>query len=363
MHYYPHNIGDFRKDTPHLSPSEKGIYRDLLDYAYVTEKPLPNDLNLLCRVTGAVTSKEKPLVSKLLSEFFVETQHGWEHKRVIAEIKKFYAKSKAGQAGAAGKWYGKTDGKQDGIGDADGLANGEATKTRVTKPTTNNQQPTTKGAASAIAAADGLNGSISAEADPTTIPTGHGSPAEKKEKSAVPLDDPRARAAIQRALGRDEKRGFSDMEAHYLEAFSAPHGYRVRLEDFDRVLGPFLMAEPRYDKPALAGWEKLPKESVLLKRARYASNVLKDLANHMDYARTWLEGSRKKEKPVAEALVCPCEDWVTFAENRLGWAPNAAVKWEDLAVRSQREFIAAFESENRPAIQRAGGSTKKAPGA
>jgi Protein of unknown function (DUF1376) len=40
MYYYQHHIGDYRKDTSHLSLIEHGIYRQLLDLYYITEKPL-----------------------------------------------------------------------------------------------------------------------------------------------------------------------------------------------------------------------------------------------------------------------------------------------------------------------------------
>ena len=49
MHYYPHNIGDYRKDTSHLSLLEHGIYRQLLDSYYLDEMPLSNDLAKLMR--------------------------------------------------------------------------------------------------------------------------------------------------------------------------------------------------------------------------------------------------------------------------------------------------------------------------
>ena len=40
MHYYSHNVADYRKDTAHLSLLEHGIYRQLLDSYYLDEKPI-----------------------------------------------------------------------------------------------------------------------------------------------------------------------------------------------------------------------------------------------------------------------------------------------------------------------------------
>jgi len=40
LHYYTFNIGDYRRDTGHLSLLEHGIYRQLIDSYYLSEKPI-----------------------------------------------------------------------------------------------------------------------------------------------------------------------------------------------------------------------------------------------------------------------------------------------------------------------------------
>lgn len=343
MHHYPHNIGDFRKDTPHLSPSEKGIYRDLLDYAYATEKPLPDDLDMLCRVTGAVRGPERVLVGKLLAEFFTRCTHGWEHKRVIKEIRKYYAKSDAGKLGADAKHYGKQHGKDAGELDAiesskqHGKDAGERTsnhkRARNQEPSTNNQEPSTIGAVSAIAA----------DVDPVLLE--EPPITEKKEggRAEVWLDveSDEARRVVNRALGRDERRAFVPRELAALHLFAAQHDGMICPAHFDDDLRPYLMAAPRYDQPALAGWTALPQESLLLKRKRYASNVLEELANQLDFARVWKAAAQKKERAVAE-IPTPEEDVPPG-----GW--RAA--WQELYEFSPPDTWAEVPSANRADVR------------
>ena len=49
MHYYKFNIADYRKDTGHLSTLEHGIYRQLIDWQYLDEKPIPLETQVVSR--------------------------------------------------------------------------------------------------------------------------------------------------------------------------------------------------------------------------------------------------------------------------------------------------------------------------
>lgn len=86
MHYYQHNIGDYRRDTSHLSLLEHGVYRQLLDMYYLNESPLTADLNQIFRKLCARTQEEKDSVEIILKEFFQLTDSGWTHKRCDEEI-------------------------------------------------------------------------------------------------------------------------------------------------------------------------------------------------------------------------------------------------------------------------------------
>lgn len=87
MNFYRHYIGDFQRDTGHLSLSERGAYRALMDHYYATETALPNDLDALCRVAGAVNTPERKAVSAAMRMFEVRDGALW-HKRIEAELEK-----------------------------------------------------------------------------------------------------------------------------------------------------------------------------------------------------------------------------------------------------------------------------------
>jgi uncharacterized protein YdaU (DUF1376 family) len=88
MNWYKHYIGDFQRDTGHLSLTERGAYRAMLDHHYATEKPLPKEVMAICRLVGAQTKAERDAVQRVLSEFWNETTDGWTNDRALKEITK-----------------------------------------------------------------------------------------------------------------------------------------------------------------------------------------------------------------------------------------------------------------------------------
>ena len=89
VNYYERHLGDYARDTAHLSLLEHGVYTLLLDRYYVTEKPLPNDERELFRLLRAASKAEKDAVRQVLREFFTETDEGWRQNRcdeVIADF-------------------------------------------------------------------------------------------------------------------------------------------------------------------------------------------------------------------------------------------------------------------------------------
>jgi len=104
MHYYSHNIGDYRRDTSHLSLLEHGIYRQMMDTYYLTEKPLPLDHAILMRTHCARTADEVRAVEHVLNDFFVHTEDGYIHKRCDIEIEAFHSKSVSARESAKARW-------------------------------------------------------------------------------------------------------------------------------------------------------------------------------------------------------------------------------------------------------------------
>lgn len=95
MNYYERHLGDYAKDTGHLSMTEHGAYTLLLDRYYGTEKGIPADQ--AHRLARARTPEETDAVDAVLREFFTLVDGVWIHGRVEQEIEKASGRIKAAQ--------------------------------------------------------------------------------------------------------------------------------------------------------------------------------------------------------------------------------------------------------------------------
>ena len=93
MNYYARHLGDYAKDTAHLSMIEHGAYSLLLDRYYATEQGIPEDQ--VYRVTRARSKEEKQAVDVVLDEFFKLVDGVWTNRRAEDEITKAQSKVKA----------------------------------------------------------------------------------------------------------------------------------------------------------------------------------------------------------------------------------------------------------------------------
>lgn len=87
MDWYKHYVGDFKRDTSHLSLTERGAYLALMHHYYATEEALPVDHVALCRIAGAMTKQERDAV-KVAATFFEKRGGKLWHKRIEAECAK-----------------------------------------------------------------------------------------------------------------------------------------------------------------------------------------------------------------------------------------------------------------------------------
>lgn len=90
MHYYQFNIGDYRRDTAHLSRVEHGIYRDLIDWYYLDEKPIPLETQLVIRRLRLGSKEEATALQNVLTDFFVRTEEGWVHTKITGDIDEYH---------------------------------------------------------------------------------------------------------------------------------------------------------------------------------------------------------------------------------------------------------------------------------
>jgi len=101
VNYYEHHLGDYLRDTAHLSVIEDGVYRRLLDQYYIREKPLPGNVKDCCKMARSVSRPEREAVAYVLREFFVLQDDGYHQARADGEIARFKDKSAKAKIGAA----------------------------------------------------------------------------------------------------------------------------------------------------------------------------------------------------------------------------------------------------------------------
>ncbi len=70
MNYYQFHVGDYRADTSHLSVIEHAIYRQLLDWYYLDEKPIPKETQMVIRRLRLGSDSETQSLKNVLSDFF-----------------------------------------------------------------------------------------------------------------------------------------------------------------------------------------------------------------------------------------------------------------------------------------------------
>lgn len=104
MNYYEHHLGDYLRDTAHLSMLEDGAYRRLIDAYYIRETPLPLELRDVYRLVRAQSKQDREAVDTVLREFFVQTPEGWKHNRCDREIGRFQDKQRKARASAEARW-------------------------------------------------------------------------------------------------------------------------------------------------------------------------------------------------------------------------------------------------------------------
>ena len=137
MHYYQFNIGDYHSHTGHLDLMEDIAYRRMMDYCYLNEISLPDDLDEIARLVRMRTHTD--CIAIVLREFFTLTDDGYIQPRIEADLAKYHEKSEKAKKSAEARWK-KKPSKDGGLGDANALrpdSEGNANH----KPITNNHKP------------------------------------------------------------------------------------------------------------------------------------------------------------------------------------------------------------------------------
>lgn len=143
MHYYQHHIGDYRKDTSHLNLLEHGIYRQLLDWYYLDESPLPPDIKKIRRSVSARKGDEKDALDNVLADFFELDASGYTHSRCDRELERIYDKSEKARVSVQARWDKKK--AKDEANDTTGIRSAYERNTDVKQNATKPQQTHTNG--------------------------------------------------------------------------------------------------------------------------------------------------------------------------------------------------------------------------
>lgn len=148
MHYYTFKPKDYMSKTAFLEPLEDLAYRRMLDYCYLTEKPLPKDIEEIAMLICMRTHTDS--IKTVLRYFFDLTDDGYVNDFVVRELDAYHSKSAKAKASANARWS-KERNKIKGIDDTKSQCNSNANALHEEsecnanqEPITNNQEPILK---------------------------------------------------------------------------------------------------------------------------------------------------------------------------------------------------------------------------
>lgn len=89
MKYYAHNIGDWLPATVHLSNTQEGVYRRLMDWYYSNELPLPLAFADLNKIVRARNQGDRDAVKLIVQRYFILAADGWHHQRIDRDLESY----------------------------------------------------------------------------------------------------------------------------------------------------------------------------------------------------------------------------------------------------------------------------------
>jgi uncharacterized protein YdaU (DUF1376 family) len=114
--------GDYLRDTMHLSAEQHGMYFLMLNHYYSTGEPLPNDEEVLARVSRVSVDAWLRNRNVILKFFTQDVDGRWRNKRADEEIAKRQRLSGRASKGAAARWGAKADATADATANAKPIA-------------------------------------------------------------------------------------------------------------------------------------------------------------------------------------------------------------------------------------------------
>lgn len=141
MNYYERHIGDYLKDTAHLSLLEHGVYCRLMDVYYTREEPIP--AADAARLIGARSKDERDALAVVLREFFVavgDPPTAWLQPRCEQEISRFKEKQAKARRSAETRWSAHRSQSEGSAGAMRTHSESNAPRARPQTPDTSNQE-------------------------------------------------------------------------------------------------------------------------------------------------------------------------------------------------------------------------------
>lgn len=93
MHFYNFHIKDYRAKTAHLTPLEHYIYRTLIDWYYLNEKPFESVEQIARYLLLPLTDENRTAINAVLDEFFNYHKGKYHHSRINEEVKDYRHKN------------------------------------------------------------------------------------------------------------------------------------------------------------------------------------------------------------------------------------------------------------------------------
>jgi uncharacterized protein YdaU (DUF1376 family) len=110
VNYIELHLGDYAKDTRHLTLLEHGVYMMLLQIYYGDEGPIDDARKY--RLVSARTEDEREAVDTILSEFFTLSDGKWVNARAERELATYRERSESARDRANKRWKGNASAMQ-----------------------------------------------------------------------------------------------------------------------------------------------------------------------------------------------------------------------------------------------------------
>lgn len=210
MHFYKHNIGDYRRDCGHLTLIEHGAYRQLLDTYYLHEEPLPLDHDLLFRRMSARTDEERVAIEYVLKEFFTRSESGYTHSRCDEEIAAYHSRVESARESGRIGGLKKANAKRT-------LSDRQATAKQTPSETLANHEPQTK---NQVEAPDGVDPGV--WSDFVGVRKKRRAAVTDRVIEGIKLEADKAGMSLNDALNECVVRGWQSFKAEWMKGNSRP---------------------------------------------------------------------------------------------------------------------------------------------